>query len=380
MIVGFDGYFMADETSALGATERNLVLRLAEVDRDDSFVVFVTQAGLKHLPALPNVKGVVLSEPRLHNAVGRVRSIERAVKALDQRLDVYIETCEISPRFGSSVTIFSFEHDFSQGTLERPLSFARVKGMGYRFLHVRSIRRTRAFFCNSQFTLDQLKRYLEPAQDAVVFPHGCEQVFREGASEGLTGSENPARQTFDRYLLFVGRVQVRHKNLTLLLRAFAELSERLPDLRLVVVSSQEFSREQRRLVGKMADRVSLLRGLNTAEIARLYRSASALVMTSTYEGFGVPIIEAQSLGCPVVLNDIAVFREVAGDGGIFFDGTASDLVRKLEFVLESQNTESYVRLGLQNSRRFSWETTAAIVRDRLASERRRVRPGGRTEN
>jgi len=325
MIVGFDGYFMGDPSSAWGATERSLLRELAELDSDDCFRVFVTHEGRAALPDLVNVQAIEVRPSKLHNALGRTRSLEAAIRSMRPAMDVYIETCEILPRVDPSITVASIEHDFSQGRLEYPLSLSRLSGIVYRRWHLRSVRRADILLCNSNFTLQQLKEYLRPGQATGVFPHGCDEAYRErGDGPGEpNGPSSP--QELGRYFLFVGRVRVRHKRFELLLRAFDSLLSKNVDLKLVVVSSQAFTFGQRRLLRRFQDRVVLKQGLSPAAIARWYRHAVAVVLPSEYEGFGIPIIEAQNVGCPVIASNIPVFREVADGGAIYFEGTAADL-------------------------------------------------------
>jgi glycosyltransferase involved in cell wall biosynthesis len=371
MIVGFDGFFIGQEASAWGATELNLVRQLAEMDQVDTFLVFLPQSGVARLPALPNVIGIVVRKPRSDNALSRTRSIVRATKSSHVRMDLYIETCEISPRFNPTVALCSIEHDFSHGRMERPLSLERLRGLVYRRLHIGSIKRTDAFFCNSYFTLRQLEKYLRPTQTRTVFPHGCDEVFTKRLASSLPPNINTGIIEPGPYFLYVGRVRVRHKNVATLLRAFVRVAAKRPDLSLVIISSQNFSSEQRRIVSQVPNRVHVLRGLKVDEIAHAYSNAVALVLPSTYEGFGIPIIEAQNMRCPVVLNDIEVFREVGGEGALFFNGTVDDLVKKMEFALDRQGLERLVQSGSENCRKFSWEGAALLVK-RYLDEKRKV--------
>ena len=59
--------------------------------------------------------------------------------------------------------------------------------------------------------------------------------------------------------------------------------------------------------------------LSDGELALLLRNARALVFPSLYEGFGLPLVEAQALGCPVIASDRASIPEVAGEGAMYFD-------------------------------------------------------------
>ncbi len=99
-----------------------------------------------------------------------------------------------------------------------------------------------------------------------------------------------------------------------------------------------------------------------AELAAVYRGAHAVVMPSLYEGFGLPVVEAMSCGVPVIASDAPALVEVAG-GAAMHCGT-EDAAGFASAVVRLENPEvrgEYVRLGLSNARRFSWDAVAREV-------------------
>ena len=100
-----------------------------------------------------------------------------------------------------------------------------------------------------------------------------------------------------------------------------------------------------RLAGRVSD----------SALAALYRSATALVFPSLYEGFGIPILEAQSLGCPVITSSVSSMPEVAGSGALLVnpldEGAISDALLHLH---RPETRERLIALGRRNRKRFSW--------------------------
>jgi len=100
-----------------------------------------------------------------------------------------------------------------------------------------------------------------------------------------------------------------------------------------------------------------------AALAGLYSAATALVIPSLYESFGIPVLEAMSCGCPVLSSWAGALPEVCGGAGLLFDPRDADaLAAHLERVLDDAALRAdLARRGLANCERFSWERTAAIV-------------------
>lgn len=361
MKIGYDGYYIDDITSAWGATERNLINNLISIDKEDIFYIFTTMDGSKFIRYSDNARIINIGSQKKRNVISRIRSIRKAINENSLNLDLYIETCEVIPKLNPSVTIFSLVHDFSQGKFESPLSISRFKGILYNYLHIRSIRRSQALFCNSEFTMRQLKKYLQPNQIATVFPHGIDPIFLAeiNCPDHL---RNILEDKFDlRFFLYVGRVDVKHKNVLTLFQAFKEISITYPSLVLVLATSKKLTKSQLNYIKDNNLRISVVNSPSTEEIACLYKKSIALIFPSMYEGFGIPIIEAQTVGCPVILNDIEVFREVAGEGAIYFNGDYKNLREKMEFFLKKENSNSYVKKGKLNAIRYSWEKTAIVI-------------------
>jgi glycosyltransferase involved in cell wall biosynthesis len=118
---------------------------------------------------------------------------------------------------------------------------------------------------------------------------------------------------------------------------------------------------------RMSSPVRLLRfsGIDDAQLANLYHNAACLCVPSFYEGFCLPILEAQICGCPVVCSNRSAMPEIAGKVAILADPTDPvALADSLVSVLESPaKAATLVRLGLENARQFSWEQTARRYQD-----------------
>ena len=95
-------------------------------------------------------------------------------------------------------------------------------------------------------------------------------------------------------------------------------------------------------------------------LCRLYNQAVAFVYPSLYEGFGIPLLEAMTCGCPIVASRIPSTVEVAGDCPIYFDpAEEDDLVNALDIALSEGRNSERVQAGFEKVKSYSWDKTTA---------------------
>ncbi len=138
-----------------------------------------------------------------------------------------------------------------------------------------------------------------------------------------------------------------HKNHARLFEAFAAIQAVRPGLRLVLAGYS----------GATPPGVEALGWTAPTELARLYRTAAAVVFPSLYEGFGQPPLEAMASGCAVACSNAASLPEVCGDAACLFDPTSVEqMVAAIDEVLD--DPEPFRARGLANAARFTWEHAA----------------------
>ena len=158
------------------------------------------------------------------------------------------------------------------------------------------------------------------------------------------------------FLLHVGGNQP-YKNRLGMLQIFRAL-QAFPDApRRLVLAGKPWNAAMRAYVAEqgLADRVFEKTGLDDDDVRALYSTARAFVFPSLYEGFGLPLIEAQSCGCPVFASDRSPLTEVAGDGAVFFDPSNPDEAARI--VAEGLASAGLLReRGFENVKRFTTDT------------------------
>lgn len=163
-----------------------------------------------------------------------------------------------------------------------------------------------------------------------------------------------------RYLLFVGS-RIRYKNFAPMVRALAPILSGDPSLFLICAGGGAFEPGEQSLFQSagVEARISQI-SVGDEELAFLYSHAQALVYPSLYEGFGIPILEAFRMGCPVVLAGASCGPEIAGDAAISFEpGSPVELQVAVKRILEDGELRRVlVEKGRSRILQFSWDKTA----------------------
>lgn len=162
-------------------------------------------------------------------------------------------------------------------------------------------------------------------------------------------------------VLFVGHLEER-KGADVLLRAFVELARQVPESRLRFAGSGPLTASLRagaRAAG-LSGRVAVEPARGDAELCQLYAEAALLAVPSRYEGFGIPVLEAARLGCPVVCARAAALPEVAGAAAAYVDGfePAAWALQLRRLLADPAERDRLAAAGRARAAESSWERSA----------------------
>jgi glycosyltransferase involved in cell wall biosynthesis len=263
-------------------------------------------------------------------------SLPRLLRRLDPQVAHFQHALPLGWNGHSVVTVHDlhFEHD--------PSVMGRLDRFTFKTVVPRAVRRADHVLAVSEVTKrDVVDLYGVSPEKITVTPHGVDPAFSPGSVRGDAAAG---------FLLFVGAVQARKDPLT---AAAAATAVGLP----LVVAGPEKEPE---LAAELRARGADVRGwVEKDELARLYRTAAALILPSRFEGFGVPVLEAMASGTPVVLSDDAALAEVAGDAGVYAED--GDFAAALRRALAERPRWSAA--GVERASLFSWEESARRTAD-----------------
>ncbi|HEJ7991925.1 TPA: glycosyltransferase family 4 protein [Serratia liquefaciens] len=167
------------------------------------------------------------------------------------------------------------------------------------------------------------------------------------------------------YLLAVSSPNY-HKNFHGMLNAFSLLDES-GNIKLKVIgrAADNFNKQTYSKADDINSRVEFLGRVDDQELVKLYQNAVAFVFPSFYEGFGIPPLEAQSCGCPVIASSYASIPEVLNHSVLYFDPyKIEEIIDAMKTIIKNSSVrDELIRLGLENTRRFSWEKSASKVNE-----------------
>lgn len=165
------------------------------------------------------------------------------------------------------------------------------------------------------------------------------------------------------YLLFVGAVE-RRKNLYNIIKATELLIDRGNNLELKIVGGDGYGAEeinQQIQTSRHSQRIIRMGFVNNMELSKLYQEAVGFLYPSLYEGFGLPILEAMSAGCPVITSNCGAMLEVSGNAALHADpNNPESIATQVEILLQQSSVrEALVSAGKVHATYFRWERCVA---------------------
>lgn len=358
MKIGVDARNLVPCMSGIGRYVLEMTQALA--GRDHSLILYLPEAPFH---TLPKIKGVEIRVGKSRGAIQRAIWSQTILPNLanEDELDIFWGPAHRLPiRLSNKIRRVVTIHDMVWRRARRTMHFRTWLG---EVLFMRSaIRLADAIVTVSKSTADDVNYYYP-------YSEGRVHVVYPGVAD-LKKSQLYAQELFERwsidrsYALFVGTLEPR-KNLVRLLHAYSLLSKELrANFLLVLAGGQgwglgELSSLTQQL--KIQDTVILTGHVSDEELDLLYEKARFLIMPSIYEGFGLPIIEAQSHGTPVLTSKTSSMPEVAGTGAILVDPSDVNALKDCmeRMVCDEQLIAGLRTLAIANSQKFTWSSSAS---------------------
>ena len=362
MVIGIDVRLWSQ--TGVGRYIRNLVLNLQKIDKTNDYVLFARKEDFEAIQNLGFIIQeskwkIVETDIKWHSVSEQIRFASILEKA---KLDIVHFPYFSVPIFYNRPFVVTI-HDliinhFPTGkasTLAFPIY--KMKLFAYRVIIKKAAQKAKKIITVSNATKEEILDHLRVDKDKVV-------VVYNGVDEGISNEEQNTKYKLQntKYFLYVGNAYP-HKNLERLLLAFSELLKENKNVKLVLVGREDY------FYNKLKDKLKNMnlknsiifyQEINDKELVNLYKNALALVMPSLMEGFGLPVAEAMTNGCPVLASEIPSLKEIAKEAAAYFNPqNVEDMAKALGLMINDEGLRSeMIKKGYERVKIFSWEKSA----------------------
>ncbi|MDD2636286.1 MAG: glycosyltransferase family 1 protein [Bacteroidales bacterium] len=233
---------------------------------------------------------------------------------------------------------------------KNPKWFAWYYSLYYRIITPIYAKRSHKIITVSKFSKSEIQNWLKLPDDKFEIVHNA-------VSKEISPKEQDTPIQKGKYILTVSSLDPR-KNLKNIFKAFSLNKDINLQLILAGKKSSMFNFKDDDEV-----KIKSIGYVSNSQLANLYKNASAFIYLSYYEGFGIPPLEAMSFGCPVILSDIPVFREIYHNSALFVNPDKLDEISNAinQIVNNEQLRTELISKGLHKSQEYNWEKSAKLL-------------------
>lgn len=254
------------------------------------------------------------------------------------------------------VAIHGLEYEFM------PEAYSLWERFYMRFFIRMSCRWAKKIIAVSKNTKEDLKKFYDVPEEKM-------RVIYEGANleEHDIGYMTQKKENYSGpYLLFIGRLEKR-KNIEGIIAAFEILKEKYKIPHKLILAGKPgygFPEIEVRLNNSSCKRDIVLTGfIEEARKWELFQGADVFLFPTFYEGFGLPILEAQASGVPVVTSNVSSLPEVAGESALYADPKEPSILAEIvnRLINDRELRDVIIKKGHENLERFRWETCSKKI-------------------
>lgn len=349
MKIGIDARLYGLKHRGIGRYVKNLCDLLAEEYGELEIVFFLTPdnfknfkiSSVKHGKALLNARWYGFKEQWLVPLVAKKHNI-----------DIMHFTHFNTPLFYRRKFILTM-HDL---TINRfpdsrattlPLWLYRLKLIFYEKILKHAINKAEKIICPSNHVKKDV-------QEIYGIAGGKITVIHEGADMAKQQTNGLNISIPKPYFLYVGAAYP-HKNLEMLIKAFKNFNTQ-NQYNLILVGRHDYFYQK--LISQTKDESIIFSGeASENELSQLYQNALAFAFPSLSEGFGLPVLEAQALGCPVISSNATCLPEILGSSALYFNPlNIKDIEQSFKTISQNEKLRKQLAgLGQTNCLRFNWQ-------------------------
>ena len=280
-------------------------------------------------------------------------------KVFGEKADVYIFPVNFVPKNKPQGVTAVVIHDLI------PLHRADLPGWMkhfYKKMYATAVKNADVIFTVSEYSKSEILKHYPQAKGKIVVNYcGTDAAFfAEPVPAEKKKEVKEKYNTGENYFLFVGQDR-DNKNLPRLLNAYALLPDEIrKNHKLVIANHNPPLKEQAEKLNLPG--IVLLDGIDHGDIAAVMQCAGALMLVSTSEGFGLPLVEAMAAGVPAVTSGVSCLPEVAGGAALLPDPYSEQSIADCmaRVMTDEPLREELIAKGKERAKAFTWENTASV--------------------
>jgi len=363
MIIGIDGN-EANQKNRVGVGQFafNVIRELEKLDKINRYFIYLANEPLLDLPrARTNWEYLIFGPTHLWTQI----ALPARLFLQKEKLDVFYCPSHYAPRFSPVPTVVSIMDLWHH---RHPEQFAKKDLYQLINWEKYSVKNASRIVTISEFSKSEIMKYYKlPADKITVAYPGLDERYKDIKIQRYKVKQIEEKfKICGDYILYLGTLQPK-KNLVGLIQALNILISQYPDILLVISGKRGWLYEeifQKVKELKLEEKVIFTDFVDEAEKPYLMAGAKCFVLPSFYEGFGIPVAEAMSLGVPAAISNTSSLPEVGGEAGFYFDPEkpeeiAQTLIKVIK--LSPSDRERVAKAGKEQSNKFSWEKCAGQV-------------------
>ncbi|MFZ2539706.1 MAG: glycosyltransferase family 1 protein [Oscillospiraceae bacterium] len=347
------------QSSGIGLMIYNLYKNLIEVSPEIDFTILLS----KDSPILvdeekynvirtPFEKGQVLLRNLYENFVIGKYANNSLYLSCDSKLPLFM------PKLSKKILFVTDLAVYRMGDV-----YQASRKLYWKYMFKRSIKKADKVIAISEFTKSEIIEILGTDSNKI-------EVVYCAANENISHVDEASKLEFvkqkynlpDNFLLFVGNFNPR-KNLINIIKAFDKFKQiNTSNYKLVIVGENGWKFNGQEALADIVHKEDILFPgyVDDADLSAVYTLSDMFLFPTLYEGFGIPIIEAQLCKTPVIASNTSCFKEVAGDGAILVNPYSVEEISEAILAVCSDNAlkEDLIKKGIDNCCKFSWKKSA----------------------
>lgn len=355
-----------EHLAGAGRYAQNIISELSKIDDNNNYFLFVTPNNQKNFIIKKKNFEIVECNLNSGNLYKRIfwEQFVFPSELKARKIDILFTPSVAIPLFYSG-SMFTTIHDIAFKRVKHKYPFLRRLYVA--FITRKAFAKSELVFTVSNFSKSELETiYPGRKKEIVVTYNGVNEIYFSELNANKAASFKKKYSLDDNFFLYVGAIEPG-KNIETIFKSFAGYKkESGRKISLVMTGGIGWKKEEvLKIIGQygLQDSVKILPYIEEDELPLLYKMAELVLYISTYEGFGLPVLEAMASGVPVIASYSHAVKEFAENAAVLVDPYDINLIKnKMSEISSDLNFKNnLVEKGIAVAKNFTWEKSASIV-------------------